>query len=221
MKLHNKYELPIKVVECVKPGAGVARNVGAEIARGDWLLFIDSDCIITDNTIKEYTKVKPGCVAYIGIIEVPRVGSITEYYETQQIFFPPITSNPEYVVTANCLVHKKTFFQIGGFSEEYKSAAGEDVDLGIRIRAIGNIGISKSTVHHILDENIFSFMERFFRYGRANYLLVHSYGKDYLPTPFMPRKLRLSNILLAIFQYTIEIFGYNLQRILNWKKMLF
>jgi hypothetical protein len=76
---------------------------------------------------------------------------------------------PQGVVTANVLVAGLPFAFLGGFDPAFRSAAGEDLDLGIRLRQIGTIAWSENArVTHRFEEDEGDFRRRFQRYGRGN-----------------------------------------------------
>jgi len=211
MDFPNKFDLPINLLFCKEPGAGAARNMGVEASSGSWVLFIDSDCVVTTTTITGYLSAGSDCIAYTGIIETPINGGITRYHELQQTFTPPFQDQPEYVVTANCLVNREVFKKLGGFSNTYKTAAGEDVDLGYRLRTEGKIGVSNSRVLHLLEDNFLHFVERFFRYGRASYYLVQSYGDHFKPVSNRIKHADVSMRFLAWAQFQTERVGYHFE----------
>ena len=76
---------------------------------------------------------------------------------------------PQAIVTANALVSGIAFSFVGGFDETFKEAAGEDLDLGLRLRPLGVIGwADKALVRHRFREDLADFHCRFRRYGRGN-----------------------------------------------------
>src|SRR6266702_4772381 len=48
--------LPLQVLACTRPGAAAARNLGARTATGEWILFLDSDCLPTPTLIEGYQR---------------------------------------------------------------------------------------------------------------------------------------------------------------------
>ena len=76
---------------------------------------------------------------------------------------------PQAIVTANALVAGIALSFIGGFDETFTKAAGEDLDLGLRLRRLGVIAwAEKAVVTHLFPENREDFVRRFKRYGSGN-----------------------------------------------------
>jgi len=207
--------IPISVIHCYEKGPAAARNLGWRSARGEWILFTDSDCIPDSNWIKGYLNSMNGALGYAGNVQSYGDDLISKYYESQQTLVPPpfIESGityPEFIITANALVWKPALVEIDGFNEEIKIAAGEDVDLGFRLREIGDISYaSSSMIRHNFDEGFSGFIERFKRYGRGNRQIAELYNLDLKPTRFQPRKRTLVNQLLAWLQFYCLSKGYS------------
>lgn len=207
--------LPIELIKCRKIGPASARNMGAEIAKGKWLLFNDSDCIPTKSILKGYLKADNYSVAYAGNIKSLDNDKLSKYYESQEILIPLKTYNengdfvPQYLITANSLIWKKAFNEIGGFNEKIAIAGGEDVDLGLRLSQIGNLSYAFDSIAvHDFSDGIIGFYKRFKRYGQGNRLVEEIWKTDLRPTLFRPNERNLINELLAKFQYIGLRIGY-------------
>jgi len=121
--------LPLQVLACPRPGAAAARNLGARTATGEWLLFLDSDCLPTPTLIEGYKRAMDGAVAYAGVVRAARGDPLSRYYDTQGIFSPPPVwhqgrERPAYLITANALVWRQALAQVGGFDERFPDAGG-------------------------------------------------------------------------------------------------
>jgi hypothetical protein len=106
----------------------------------------------------------------IGIIE-PRTNSFINRYMTEEaILNPPRDGNgPQAIITANAAVSAAAFAVTGGFNTGFPFAAGEDLDLGVRLRKIGPIGwAERAVVQHRFEESPDDFWRRFVRYGAGN-----------------------------------------------------
>jgi glycosyltransferase AglI len=109
------------------------------------------------------------------------------------------------VVTANVLVAGLPFAYIGGFDHDFPEAAGEDLDLGVRLRDFGVIAwASDAKVAHRFAEDEADFYKRFRRYGRGNRRLE---VKHQLPNlrakpfkPECPEHQRLADLSVRAMQ---------------------
>ena len=113
-------------------GPGGNRNAGAKHATGDWIIFIDDDCIADRGYIKAYTEAirqNPDTVLFEGRIYPDRPRKT--WAECC-----PENSSGNMFWTSNLCVQKKVFDKIGGFDERFR-VAYEDIDFAYRIQAQG------------------------------------------------------------------------------------
>jgi len=205
---------PVSVIHCNEKGPAAARNLGWKTAKGEWILFTDSDCIPEIDWIKGYSNSMNGSLAYAGNIKSYGDDWISRYYDSQQTLIPPPFTEagivcPEFIITANALVWKTALVEVGGFNEDIKIAAGEDVDLGFRLREIGKLSYAPgSLIRHNFDEGLGGFVERFKRYGMGNRKIAELYRLDLKPRRFKPRKSSIINHLLALLQLYCLSQGY-------------
>ncbi|MBC6480699.1 MAG: glycosyltransferase family 2 protein [Hormoscilla sp. GM7CHS1pb] len=61
--------VPIRLLKCSKIGPAAARNVGIKHAKGDWILFTDSDCIPSGSFIQGYLQAMNGSIGYAGNVK--------------------------------------------------------------------------------------------------------------------------------------------------------
>lgn len=153
-------------------GAGGGRNLGAKTAKGDYLLFIDSDNVIDDIMVGLLCET-------MSFSEVGMVGPLMLYGEKPNKIWTyfadinPWTSRafylgnkeeatqilPERIVTGhipNCfMVRKKDFEKVGGF-DEYYIIMYEEADFAERIKKYLKkkivINTKAITFHHVAYE---------------------------------------------------------------------
>lgn len=110
-----------------------ARNAGASAASNDWLLFTDADCYPVPDLIDRYFASAPrdraGAVA--GPVEgVPdQPGLIPRYIRSRGFLDQELGRRHPFkplAVTANLLVRRAAFEEIGGFAEGVRSGADSD-----------------------------------------------------------------------------------------------
>lgn len=216
IEIDNKnFPIPIKLIKCFKAGPAAARNTGVKHVKTNWVLFTDSDCVPTESLLTGYLNVQNGAIGYAGNIKAYGGDIISKYYEQQEILIPPKVHEqnehprPDYLVTANCLVWRKAFEEVGGFAEGIKIAGGEDIDLGFKFLNIGQLSYAfDSIAKHNFDDGIIGFRERFIRYGYGNKIISRFYKLDLKPTIFKPNKKSLINFVLAFMQYFWLLKGY-------------
>lgn len=143
---YNKFPW-VRYVHGPMRGPAANRNNGARLAKGDWLVFTDDDCLPNTGWLKAYVgaiKLYPGCHAFEGAI-VPDNWDLLK----KDMAECPVNTAGGCFWSANIMVQKDFFWQVGGFDEQFLIAAQEDQDLKDRIKNLTEIiFISNSLIVH-------------------------------------------------------------------------
>lgn len=191
-----------RVIRTSRAGPAAARNAGWRAARAEWVAFTDSDCIPSERWLQGFAECRDGEIAAQGRVRALARDWLSSYYDSQQVLRPMSWTRdgrPGYLITANALVHRMALERAGGFSERFRHAAGEDVDLGIRLAELGELRwCPDAVVAHDFEPSFVSFVRRFVRYGRGNRMLANGRERRvFRPRPFMPLELTATNSLLS------------------------
>ena len=205
-------------------GPAYARNQGCGriSPHFDWFYFTDCGCEHVSSLIEHFISARDesgvSAMAICGTISGNGSGSINRYMTEMGILNPPFEENsgsdgqkvPQAIVTANALVSVRAFYQVGRFSTDFREAGGEDLDLGIRLRDIGElVWKPDAAVVHEFDEDSKDFVKRFERYGRGNRRLEQRYN---LPSLRSSSKSNLIPSEIGEFQDLVKLQFKSLQR---------
>jgi GT2 family glycosyltransferase len=118
--------------------AGFARNRAAEMAHGEWLVFVDADARPSRDLLERYFEPPPAertAVLAGGIADVPGSTSAAARYAARRAQMSQRVTldraGTPYAQTANMAVRAAAFAAVGGFDEDARS--GEDADLCFRL----------------------------------------------------------------------------------------
>jgi glycosyltransferase involved in cell wall biosynthesis len=152
-------------------GASYARNTGAQLAKGEWLCFMDDDAIATPSYIENIIKhihAKPEAIGFGGRIipkYIPSEPKWMSYYVSSLVgnfdYAPAACAfeNGKYPIESNMIVKKDIYDSIGGFNTALPGVVGtlriggEGKELFYKILALGHtIYYDPSIcVHHVVE----------------------------------------------------------------------
>jgi glycosyltransferase involved in cell wall biosynthesis len=151
-----------------------ARNAGARAAGGEWLLFMDADCVPAPDLLDAHLAPAPGdrVGALAGTIAgaTDQTGLIARYTRSRRFFdqHQGLHTKAGGAATANLMVRREAFEGVGGFVEGIRS--GGDVELSWRLQAAGWELNQRpgAVVEHRHREGLMGLMAAIARYGAGS-----------------------------------------------------
>ena len=180
----EKYKGKLSLQYIYRKGLGISesRNLGVDNAKGDYVVFIDSDCIVPPHYFSEIER-------FLRSDKADAFGGPDAAVET----FTPVQKSINYVMTSflttggirgrkkrvskfqprgfNMGISRKVFLEVGGYSG---MKVAEDVDLSMRIHKGGYTTalISDAYVYHKRKTSLYKFYVQMFMYGKARIDLI-------------------------------------------------
>lgn len=198
-----------KVIKQRHQGAGAARNTGAKIARGEILVFVDSDVVLFKDTLSELVKSfkKPKTQAIIGVYDKkPTNPSFFTHFKALRDFsYIMFERDPRYPIGGFggwlSAIRKTVFQDLGGFNESYRGAGMEDYEFAWRLVKSTKIIFNPKVriKHHFPD-----FLSTVKNFYQRSYLWTQLYMKHrkFFSSATNPREAiiaGLANLSTALF----------------------
>lgn len=119
----------IKYYNQINQGVSAARNAGAKLAQGKYILFLDSDDTVTPNWLQDFVDLLhyEHDIMYCSLLAI-NTESGTEVIERPSVVFHGVVSN----MLAGAFAIQKNFFnKVGGYDVSMKF--GENTELAMRV----------------------------------------------------------------------------------------
>ncbi len=212
-----KEMLNIQYFKKANSGPGLSRNYGANRAKNDWLVFVDSDVIVEKDYIENIKKnlEKTDCAAFGGADKAHKGFNILQkaisYSMTSVFTTGGIRGNKKAVTkfqprSFNMGVNKEIFLSIGGFSE---MRIGEDPDLSMTIWENGyqTAFFDDIGVYHKRRTDLGKFSKQVYQFGCARPILNQRHP-DYVKPTFWFPTLFLLGYVAGILEYFLLQKGF-------------
>jgi GT2 family glycosyltransferase len=133
----------VRFIQTPQPiSAAAARNMGAQLASGTYLLFIDSDCVAAPDLVERLLACHAQGQAVVGGGVALESGDYWIECDNLLTFATSLSFIPAgprlYLPSLNFSIIHELFTTLGGFDESFSRAAGEDIDLSWRLRQRGH-----------------------------------------------------------------------------------
>jgi glycosyltransferase involved in cell wall biosynthesis len=205
-----KEMLNIQYFKKANSGPGLSRNYGANRAKNDWLVFVDSDVIVEKDYIENIKKnlEKTDCAAFGGADKAHKGFNLLQKaisYSMTSVFTTGGIRGSKKAVTRfqprsfNMGVNKEIFLKIGGFSE---MRIGEDPDLSMTIWENGyqTAFFDDIGVYHKRRTDLGKFSKQVYQFGCARPILNQRHPAYVKPTFWFPT-LFLLGYVAGILEY--------------------
>jgi len=119
-------------VEGPKKGPAANRNNGVKSSKGEWLVFLDDDCLPQPGWINAYyeaIKQHSNILVFEGCTNAERP---KQRFDEEA----PINLSGDNLWSCNFAIRRDVFNSIDGFDETFPYAAMEDIDFHVRVKAV-------------------------------------------------------------------------------------
>ncbi|MEY2963769.1 MAG: hypothetical protein RL754_1030 [Bacteroidota bacterium] len=204
------YQLPLQIYYEEFLPVSDARNRAAELAKAQYYIFLDSDCIIPPGylrAIDTFLLEHPDTTLFGGpdaasadFTDLQKAinFSMTSFLTTGGIRGGKNTLTSYQPRGFNMGIQSNLFHTVGGYDEKF--VCGEDVELSLRLQKAGAISrfIPEAYVYHKRRATLKQFRRQVFRFGAARPLLAKAHPGNLKITHLFPLVFTLYRHLTAI-----------------------
>ncbi|MCK5821530.1 MAG: glycosyltransferase [Bacteroidales bacterium] len=217
-RLVEEFEKEMSIVYVFQENTGpaIARNKGMAEARGEYFLFIDSDCIAPENWLESlFDELEKKPVDAFGGPDLAAADfslqqkaisfAMTSFFTTGGIRGGKTQVDKFHPRSFNMGIHKSVYMDLGGFPVT-RMHPGEDMVFTIEImqRGYSTALFSESGVYHKRRNTLKSFYKQVFKFGKTRYIISKVYPDTAKYLFWIPSALLVIALVMLILSFLVS-----------------
>lgn len=135
---HQREFPQVRTLRQEHQGPAVARNLGVQQARGDIIIFIDSDLVVTDTFLQAHGEaLMAGKEKSDRIFTYGRVVNTCNFEHPTTEPYKITDFSAAYFATGNVAIARHWLLEAGLFDPQFQLYGWEDLELGVRLKNLG------------------------------------------------------------------------------------
>ncbi|MEM2971684.1 MAG: glycosyltransferase [Candidatus Bathyarchaeia archaeon] len=190
-------------------GLGYARQIVANNATGDYIIWVDGDMILPRNFVKQQVEFmernpKVGIAkGRYGIIKENSIVANLENIEFVMTFSKQNDTASMSLGTSGCIYRIGAINQVGGFDENIKGV-GEDTDIEYRIKTAGwNLCISPAYFYERRRKTWHALWKEYFWHGKGAFYIYKKNPKTIIAPKMIPLIILIKKLIQIPYTYRL------------------
>lgn len=197
---------PIRVTQQEKQGPAAARNNGATQAKGDILIFTDSDCELDFNFIENIIAPfgqDSNIVGVQGSYKTKQKEFVAQFVQVEiETRYQKMAKSEytDFIGTYAAAYRKDIFLRYGGFDVGFTLASGEDTEFSYKLHAHNHKMVfePKAFVYHQHPSNLRRYLKMKFFRGYWRVRLYRKHPKKVIKDSYTPQFLKFQVLAIPL-----------------------
>lgn len=198
---------PIRLIQQQNQGPAIARNKGANEARGDIIVFTDSDCELDFNFLEKIIfpiEKDPEIVGVQGSYKTRQEEFMAQFGQAEiELRYKKMAKNKyiDFIGTYAAAYKKDIFQKYGGFDTGFPLASGEDIEFSHRLHQMGYKMVfeQEAFVYHQHPIKLRHYIKTKFYRGYWRIRLYRKYPKKAIKDSYTPQSLKFQVLISVPF----------------------
>ncbi len=203
----------VRLIKQSNAGPAAARNRGASEAKGEIILFTDSDCVPERDWIRMMIEPFIQDISVIGVKGAYRTRQREiaarfvqlEYEDKYDKMKKDETI--DFIDTYSAAFKKDIFLSMGGYDTSFPVACAEDVDLSYRLSSEGHKMVfnPKAIVYHIHPNTVIGYLKKKFKFAFWRVLAVKRNPQKMVKDSHTPQSTKLELMLIPLIYISLIV----------------
>lgn len=205
-----KKEFPkVRLISRKNAGPAVARNHGAKEAKGEIILFTDSDCCPRENWLEEMLKpfkANPEIIGVKGVYMTKQREITARFVQLEYEDKYDLMAKDEYIDfidTYSAGFKREVFLSMNGYDENFPVACSEDAEFSFRLSNKGYkmIFIPGAIVSHIHPDRFIAYAKKKFKFAYWRMLAVKKNPNKLIKDSHTPQIMKFQLLLSPVIVF--------------------